>query len=143
MRHLGESMCRLEQRLGRDSEHGAVSTWIRDLAVFWQLRLAGRVRRAIRGWRWPKGFDCPDCQGTWRIEFRRQGRLYFQCGARRCQCSLLSGTVFESSELPPPKWFLAMHAMTRATDWRVTRSMRSRLNAMRPALRRAFFCSNR
>ena len=70
----------------------------------------------VRGWRWPEGFICPRCQGSWHSEFRRTGRLYFQCSACRYQCSLLSGTVFESSKLPLPTWFLAMHLMTQAKN---------------------------
>ena len=63
----------------------------------------------VRSWRWPDGFVCPRCRGGWHSEFRRRERLYFQCSACRHQCSLVSGTVFESSKLPLPKWFLAMH----------------------------------
>ena len=70
----------------------------------------------MRGWRWPKGFSCPRCQGSWHSEFRRQDRLYFQCSGCRYQCSLVSGTVFESSKLPLPSWFLAMHLMTQAKN---------------------------
>ena len=70
----------------------------------------------VRGWRWPEGFACPRCQGSWHSEFRRQGRLYFQCSACRYQCSLVSGTIFESSKLPLPVWFLAMHLMTQAKN---------------------------
>ena len=53
----------------------------------------------VRQWRWPGGFICPRCQGNWHSEFRRQERLYFQCSACRYQCSLVSGTLFESSKL--------------------------------------------
>ena len=67
----------------------------------------------VRSWRWPAGFVCPRCEGSWHSEFRRQGRLYFQCSACRYQCSLVSGTVLESSKLPLPTWFLAMHLMTQ------------------------------
>lgn len=70
----------------------------------------------VRGWRWPQGFSCPRCQGSWHSEFRRGDRLYFQCSACRYQCSLVSGTVFESSRLPLPTWFLAMHLMTQAKN---------------------------
>jgi len=70
----------------------------------------------VRAWRWPQGFACPRCAGGWHSEFRRQDRLYFQCSACRYQCSLLSGTVFESSKLPLPTWFLAMHLMTQAKN---------------------------
>ena len=68
----------------------------------------------VRAWRWPQGFTCPRCEGSCHSEFRRQDRLYFQCSACRYQCSLVSGTVFESSKLPLPTWFLAMHLMTQA-----------------------------
>jgi len=70
----------------------------------------------IRAWRWPQGFVCPRCEHTWCSEFRRRDRLYFQCSACRYQCSLLSGTIFESSKLALPKWFLAMHLMTQAKN---------------------------
>jgi transposase-like protein len=75
-----------------------------------------RCEDALRGWRWPEGFSCPRCQVGWHSELRRQGRLYFQCGACRYQCSVLSGTIFESSKLALPNWFLAMHLMTRAKN---------------------------
>jgi len=70
----------------------------------------------VRAWRWPEGFVCPRCQGGWHSEFRREGRLYFQCSGCRYQCSLVSGTIFASSKLPLPKWFLAMHLMTQAKN---------------------------
>jgi transposase-like protein len=75
-----------------------------------------RCESAVRAWRWPEGFVCPRCQGTWHSEFRRAERLYFQCGACRYQCSLLSGTIFESTKLALPKWFLAMHLITQAKN---------------------------
>ena len=75
-----------------------------------------RCEEAIQRWRWPEGFVCPRCQGSWHSEFRRQDRLYFQCSACRYQCSVLSGTIFESSKLALPKWFLAMHLMTQAKN---------------------------
>jgi transposase-like protein len=70
----------------------------------------------IRAWRWPRGFVCPRCVETSHSEFRRGQRLYFQCGACRYQCSLVSGTVFESTRLALPKWFLAMHLITQAKN---------------------------
>src|SRR5205085_11436010 len=70
----------------------------------------------VRAWRWPEGFVCPRCSQTWHSEFRRGHRLYFQCSACRYQCSLVSGTVFESSKLPLTKWFLAMHLITQAKN---------------------------
>lgn len=70
----------------------------------------------VRAWRWPEGFVCPRCSQTLHSEFRRGRRLYFQCSACRYQCSLVSGTVFESSKLALPKWFLAMHLITQAKN---------------------------
>jgi hypothetical protein len=40
----------------------------------------------VRRWRWPEGFICPRCGGSWHSEFRRQDRLYFQCSGCRYQC---------------------------------------------------------
>ena len=70
----------------------------------------------VRAWRWPQGFVCSRGKDDCHSEFRRQGRLYFQCSACRYQCSLVSGTVLESSKLALPKWFLAMHLMTQAKN---------------------------
>ena len=70
----------------------------------------------VRAWRWPEGFLCPRCKGTAHSEFRRQQRLYFQCSACRYQCSLVAGTVLESSKVPLTSWFLAMHLMSQAKN---------------------------
>jgi hypothetical protein len=48
--------------------------------------------------------------------FRREGRLYWQCIACRHQFSVTSGTVFESSKLGQARWFLAMHLLTQAKN---------------------------
>jgi transposase-like protein len=73
---------------------------------------------AVRAWRWPQGFECPRCPQTQtdHSEFRRGNRLYFQCCACRYQCSLVAGTIFESTRLPLPKWFLAMQLITQAKN---------------------------
>ena len=70
----------------------------------------------VRAWRWPQGFVCPRCAQPWHSEFRRASRLYFQCSACRYQCSLVSGTIFESSKVTLPKWFVAMHLITQAKN---------------------------
>ncbi len=75
-----------------------------------------RCEAAVRAWRWPHGFVCPRCGATSHSEFRRETRLYFQCSHCRYQCSLVSGTIFEASKLPLPRWFLAMHLMTQAKN---------------------------
>lgn len=72
----------------------------------------------VRAWRWPSGFSCPRCPQSQieHSEFRRAGRLYFQCSACRYQCSLVAGTIFESTKLALPKWFVAMHLITQAKN---------------------------
>src|SRR4029453_13856057 len=66
--------------------------------------------------RWPQGFACPACGGPASCSFRRQGRLDCQCASCRHQCSVISGTIFESTKLAPTRWFLAMHLLTQAKN---------------------------
>ena len=75
-----------------------------------------RCEALVRSWRWPQGFVCPRCAHSWHSEFRRASRLYFQCSACRYQCSLVSGTIFESTKVALPKWFAAMHLITQAKN---------------------------
>ena len=66
--------------------------------------------------RWPEGFVCPECGGSSRTTFRRQGRRYWQCSWCQYQCSVTSGTIFENTKLPLTVWFLAMHLLTQAKN---------------------------
>jgi ribosomal protein L37AE/L43A len=66
--------------------------------------------------RWPQGFACPACGWQASCSFRREGRLYWQCASCRHQCSVISGTMFESTKLPLTRWFLAMHLLTQAKN---------------------------
>ena len=71
---------------------------------------------ALTMWRWPEGFACPACGGPPSCSFRRGGRLLWQCARCRHQCSVISGTVFESTKLPLTSWFLAMHLLTQSKN---------------------------
>jgi transposase-like protein len=71
---------------------------------------------ALAASRWPNGFACPVCGGPASCSFRREGRLYWQCVSCRHQCSVISGTIFESTKLPLTRWFLAMHMLTQAKN---------------------------
>lgn len=65
--------------------------------------------------RWPEGFVCPCCGVCEaRTSFVRQGRRYWQCAGCQHQCSVISGTIFESSKLPLTTWFLAMQLLTQS-----------------------------
>ena len=66
--------------------------------------------------RWPQNFACPVCGAPASCSFRREGRLYWQCASCRHQCSVISGTIFESTKLPLTSWFLAMHLLTQSMN---------------------------
>lgn len=67
--------------------------------------------------RWPMGFVCPRCSaGGARTTFVRETRRYWQCASCQYQCSVLSGTMFESSKLALSTWFLAMQLLTQSKN---------------------------
>jgi ribosomal protein L37AE/L43A len=75
-----------------------------------------QCQAALQSARWPDGFVCPQCAGVARTSFVRGGLPYWQCGACSHQCSLISGTMFESSKLPLGRWFLAMQLLTQSKN---------------------------
>ena len=75
-----------------------------------------QCRAALEAARWPTGFVCPACGGAARTRFERAGLAYWQCGGCAHQCSLIAGTIFESSKLPLARWFLAMQLLTQAKN---------------------------
>ena len=75
-----------------------------------------KCEAALIAARWPKGFACPACGSGVHSAFVRAGRRYWQCAACRHQCSVISGTIFESTKLPLTRWFLAMHLLTQAKN---------------------------
>jgi transposase-like protein len=81
-----------------------------------QYGTEAQCEAALIASRWPRGFACPACGGPASCSFRRQGRLYWQCASCRYQCSVISGTIFESTKLPLTRWFLAMHLLTQAKN---------------------------
>jgi transposase-like protein len=75
-----------------------------------------KCEQALIAARWPEGFVCPACGDAASSSFRREGRLYWQCARCRHQCSVTSGTVFESNKIGLPRWFLAMHLLTQSKN---------------------------
>ena len=55
---------------------------------------------ALVNWRWPEGFQCPDCEGRAHCIVTRGARTLYQCNACRKQTSAKAGTIFASSKLP-------------------------------------------
>jgi hypothetical protein len=86
------------------------------LEFFGQYGTQVQCEEVLRGWRWPEGYACPKCKGSAHSEHRRGGLLYLQCCSCRYQCSMLVDTIFESTKLPLPKWFLAMQFITQAKN---------------------------
>ena len=64
--------------------------------------------------RWPHGFQCPHCEHTQYCEI--PNRNLFQCKNCRKQTSVMSGTIFDSTKLPLPKWFLGIYFVTQSKD---------------------------
>ena len=69
---------------------------------------------ALVRWRWPEGFECPDCKCREHCIVKRGARSLYQCNACRKQTSVKAGTIFESSKLPLRLWFKAMYLMTQS-----------------------------
>lgn len=69
---------------------------------------------ALVRWRWPEGFECPDCGGRGHCIVKRGARTLYQCNACRKQTSVKAGTIFASSKLPLHLWFKAMYLMTQS-----------------------------
>ena len=69
---------------------------------------------ALVRWRWPEGFECPDCGGRKHCLVKRGARVLYQCNACRKQTSVTAGTIIASSKLPLRLWFRAMYLMTQS-----------------------------
>jgi transposase-like protein len=70
-----------------------------------------QCREALKQWRWPKGFACPECGNTSHCEL--QSRPLYQCHRCHHQTSLTAGTIFENTKLPLTTWFLAIYLLTQ------------------------------
>ena len=75
-----------------------------------------KCHAALAASRWPEGFRCPCCRDDRHTTFVREHRQYWQCRRCRHQTTVTAGTIFESTKLPLPRWFLAMHLMTQAKN---------------------------
>lgn len=75
-----------------------------------------RCQAEVVGWRWPAGFECPQCGGRDHCVIKPSGsfpRGLFQCNACRRQTSPIAGTIFASTKLPLRTWFRALYHMTQ------------------------------
>ncbi len=77
-------------------------------------RTEDQCQRALLKSRWPNGFICPQC-GHDKC-YKLNTRYLYQCKKCRYQCSITSGTIFDSSKLPLSVWFLAIYLITQSKD---------------------------
>ena len=68
-----------------------------------------KLRAYLEHLRWPDGVRCPRCNSE-RV-FRVAGRDQFNCGSCRYQFSVTAGSIFNHTQLPLWKWFLAVYLM--------------------------------
>src|SRR5678815_3996549 len=69
--------------------------------------------------RWPKGLQCPHCDGKRIMTFTAEGktgkeRSLYECIECHYQYSVTVGTIFHDSHLPLVKWFLAIYMICSA-----------------------------
>ena len=60
---------------------------------------------------WKNGPFCPHCQYTQKIYRYKDGRL-FKCGKCKRQFQVTTNTIYENSNLPLRKWFLAYYLIS-------------------------------
>ncbi len=70
-----------------------------------------QCEKALFSWRWPEGFQCPNCGSCKFCRLHRKAE--FQCNRCRCQTSLTSNTIFDSTKLPLTVWFLGIYLVTQ------------------------------
>ena len=75
-----------------------------------------QCEQAVIDWRWPGGYKCVSCSSVRSLSLRRAGLRYWECLDCGHQCSLISGTIFESTKLALTRWFWAMHLLTRTKN---------------------------
>lgn len=73
-----------------------------------------KCEAAVRAWRWPDGFVCPECGGREHAIVGKR-RLYLCHGCRK-QTSLKANTIFQRTLLPLTKWFQCMYLLTQSKN---------------------------
>lgn len=81
-----------------------------------------KCREKLFKYRWPGGFKCPKCGHTHYYQLKK--RQLYQCTQCKYQCSIISGTIFDSSKLPLTTWFLAIYLITQAKEGMSALSLR-------------------
>lgn len=97
-----------------------------------KLGTESQCEEALESVRWPTGFICPKCGSVDYGTFREGNRKVFQCKDCRKQTSLISGTIFQSSNLPLATWFLAIHLIGQSKTGISSLSLKRQLGVSYP-----------
>lgn len=82
------------------------------LELFSEYGTEEQCRQSLFDWKWPDGFICPECSSDSYCALKC--RNLYQCNHCHHQTSITSGTLFENTNLPLTKWFLAIHLITQS-----------------------------
>ncbi len=82
--------------------------------LFEQFGTEAQCQAALEQARWPQGFCCPRCGSATHYVLHGSARKTFQCIDCHHQTSVIAGTLFESTKLPLPVWFLAIYLVGEA-----------------------------
>jgi len=82
--------------------------------LFEQFGSETQCQAALEQARWPQGFCCPRCGSGEHYVLHGSTRKTFQCSDCHHQTSVIAGTLFESTKLPLPVWFLAIYLVGEA-----------------------------
>lgn len=91
-----------------------------------------KCEAALAAVRWPQGYECPRCQGHAARAFRRGRQAYRECTSCRYQCSLIVGTMFESTKVPLTRWFMALQLLSQAKNNVAALELRRQLGVSYP-----------
>jgi transposase-like protein len=82
--------------------------------LFEQFGTEAQCQAALEQARGPQGFCCPRCGSGEHDVLHGRTRKTFQCSDCHQQTSVIVGTLFESTKLPLPVWFLAIYLVGEA-----------------------------
>ena len=82
--------------------------------LFEQFGTEAKCQAALEQARGPQGFCCPRCGSGEHDVLHGSTRKTFQCSDCHHQTSVIVGTLFESTKLPLPVWFLAIYLVGEA-----------------------------
>lgn len=76
--------------------------------------------------RWKEKISCPYCNSTKCSTRKKENRHH--CSSCNKSFSVLVGTIFESTKLPLPKWFMAIHLILNAKKGIASRQLARHIN---------------